>query len=65
VARVFIETSFICTGAGPWTSDPLEPDGPISFAAGDAKLTFDLYAFDGSSFTQVLQDQTQIVPLVE
>jgi hypothetical protein len=65
VARVFVEATLLCTAPGPWASQALEPDGPISFAAGDAKLTFDVFAFDGGSFSVVVQNTTQVVTLTE
>jgi hypothetical protein len=65
IARTFFEMDIYCNGVTAWTSDPFEPQGFISFGAGDVKLRiFEIDAFDGR-FRFIEGESVQVITLTE
>ena len=55
---------YCSAGVTPWTIDGLEPESAISFVAGDARLRFSLFAFDGN-FVTIADDVSEVIALTE
>lgn len=65
VASAVNDTTIHCDGSGvaPWAVGEWVSDVGISYVAGDARVRFDVFAFDGE-FHEVAVEQSQVIPLV-
>lgn len=59
------ELMYCSGGVVPWTIDGIEPKAGISFVAGDAKLRFSAFAFDGTSSVTIADDVSEVIALTE
>jgi hypothetical protein len=63
LARASFDESIHCPGGSTPLSMELAPDSFVSFVAGDAKLTFTTFAFDGEN--QLEEETSEVIALTE
>jgi hypothetical protein len=63
IARASFDEEIHCVGGSTPVSLEVIPESTVSFVAGDAKLTFTMFAFDGENSLQ--EDASEVVALTE